>query len=52
LNNIDNWSFVTDADYERTESQVRNLVENKEMVEAIEAKLRQKAEEEENWVRP
>ena len=43
-------SFVADADFQRTEVLVRNFVENKEDVAAIEKSLRERAQREENWV--
>ena len=44
-------AFVSTEDFERTERHVRNYVENKDMVEAIERKLRERSEKEENWVK-
>jgi hypothetical protein len=44
-------AFVSESDFERTKAQVKKFLENKTDVEAIEAKLRERYENVENWVR-
>jgi hypothetical protein len=44
-------AFIPESDFQKSEKIVQNFLDNKKDVEAIEAKLRQRAEDVENWVK-
>jgi hypothetical protein len=43
-------AFIPESDFQKSEKIVQNFLDNKKDVEAIEAKLRQRSEDVENWV--